>query len=103
MGNETDLTNDYYNDGTQIEGSPTYNKGVEDAVVPNNEKNNDNILDSGIDPPQTIFWKLKEWMEWVMKLNKFKLKEWTLKLKELNHKMKEWTKKPFLLKEKGVS
>ena len=51
MGNETDLTNDYYNDGTQIEGSPTYNKGVEDAVVPNDENNDEDSLASDIEPP----------------------------------------------------
>ena len=30
-----DLTNDYGNNGTQIDTSLTYNEGVEDAVVPN--------------------------------------------------------------------
>ena len=54
-------------------------------------------------PPQTIFWKLKEWEEWEMKVKIGKLKEWTLKLKEWTHTMKEWTKKSYLLKEKGIS
>ena len=31
-------------------------------------------------PPQTILWKLKEWIEWEMKLRKWKLKSCTLKL-----------------------
>ena len=34
-----DLTNDYDDDGTQIDASLTDNEGVEDAVVPNEEKN----------------------------------------------------------------
>ena len=49
-------------------------------------------------PPQTIFWNLKEWTEWEMKLNRGKLKEWTLKLKEWNQKMKYWKRKFYLLK-----
>ena len=47
-------------------------------------------------PPKTIFWKLKECTEWEIKLKKGKLKEWT-------QTIKEWTKKSYLLKEKGVS
>ena len=38
--------------------------------------------------PPTIFWKLKEWIEWSMKLNNVKLKEWTLKLKEWTQTIK---------------
>ena len=98
-----DLTNDYDDNGTQIDASLTDNKVVEDAVVPNDENNNDNSIASEIDPPQTIFRKLKEWTEWAMKLKKGKLKEWTLKLKEWTQTMKEWTKKSYLLREKGVA
>ena len=54
-------------------------------------------------PSQTIFWKLKEWVEWALKLNKEKLKEWTLKLKEWTHTMKECTTKSCLQIEKGVA
>ena len=60
----SDLTNDYDDDGTQIDAALTDNKLVEDAVVTNYKSNNDDSLDSEIDPPQTIFWKLKEWTEW---------------------------------------
>ena len=35
----SDLTNDYDDDGTQINASLTDNEGVEDAVVPNYENN----------------------------------------------------------------
>ena len=44
----SDLTNDYDYDGTKIEAELTENKGVGDAVVPNNEKNDDNSLASEI-------------------------------------------------------
>ena len=53
-------------------------------------------------PPQTIFWKLKEWTEWEMKLKKGKLKEWNTKPKEWTQTTKEWKKKYYLLKEKGI-
>ena len=56
----SDLTNDYDGDGTQIDAALRDNKGVEDAVVPNDENNDEGSLVSDIDPPQTIFWKLKE-------------------------------------------
>ena len=46
-----DLTNDYDNDGTQIDAYLTDNKGVEDAVVPNDEKKDEDSLASDIDPP----------------------------------------------------
>ena len=46
-----DLTNDYEGDGTQNDDALTDNKGVEDAFVPNDEKNNDDSLASDIDPP----------------------------------------------------
>ena len=49
-------------------------------------------------PTQTIFCKLNEWIEWVMKLNKGKLKEWTLKLKVWNQTMKECKIKSYLLR-----
>ena len=49
--NYSDLTNDYDDDGTQIDADLTDNKGVEDAVVPNDEKNNEDSLASDIDPP----------------------------------------------------
>ena len=55
----SDLTNDYGNDGTKIDASLTDNEGVEDAVMPNDKKNNDNRFASDIDTPHTIFWKLK--------------------------------------------
>ena len=99
----SDLTNDYDGNGTQIDADLTDNKGEEDAVVPNDENNDENILASEIDPPKKIFWKLKEWIEWAMKLKKGKLKEWDLKLKEWNQTMKEWTQKSYLLIEKGIS
>ena len=47
----SDLTNDYDNDGTKIGAAITDNKGVEDAVVPNDENNNEDSLASDIDPP----------------------------------------------------
>ena len=93
-----DITNYYDNDGTQIDSDLTDNEGVEDAVVPNDENNNEDSLSSDIDPPQTIFWKLKDWTEWAMKPKKGKLKEWTLKLNNWNQTMKEWTTKSYLLK-----
>ena len=62
---------------------------MEDEVVPNDENNYVNILASDIDLPQKQIWKMKEWTEWEMKLNKGKLKEWTLKLKEWTHTIKE--------------
>ena len=61
---------------------------MEYAVVPNDENNDKDSLDSDIDPPQTIFWKLKEWTEWAMKLKEGRLEEWTLKLKEWTQAMK---------------
>ena len=70
----SDITNDYDNNGTQIDASLTDNEGVEDAVVPNDENNDEDSLASDIDLPQNIFWKFKEWTEWEMKLNKGKLK-----------------------------
>ena len=61
-------------------------------------------LASDIDPPpKTIFWKLKEWIEWAMKLKKVKLKEWTLKLKEWNQTIKERNKNSYLLIEKVIA
>ena len=56
----TDLTNDYDDNGTQIDAALTDNKVVEDAVVPNDENKYDDSLASDIDH-KTIFWKLKEW------------------------------------------
>ena len=72
----SDLTNDYDNDGTQIDAALTDNGGVEDSVVPSDWNNNEESLASDIDspPPKTIFWELKGWTEWAMKLNKRKLK-----------------------------
>ena len=56
----SDLTNDYDDCGNQIDAALTDNKGVEDAVVPNDENNNEDSLDSCIDPPpKIIFWELK--------------------------------------------
>ena len=46
-----DLTNDYDYDGTQIDAALADNEGVEDAVVPNDEKNDEDSLASDIDPP----------------------------------------------------
>ena len=84
----SDLTNYHDTNGTQIDAALTDNKGVEDAVVPNDENNNDGSLALVIDPPKTIFWKLEKWIKWAMKLKKFYLKEWNLKLKEWDHTMK---------------
>ena len=47
----SDLTNDYDNDGTQIDAALTDNKGVEYAVVPNAENNDEDSLASYINPP----------------------------------------------------
>ena len=47
----SDLTNDPEDDGTQIDADLTDNEGVEDAVVPNDENNNEDSLDPDIDPP----------------------------------------------------
>ena len=47
----SDLTNDYDNDGNQIDAALTDNKVVEDAAVPNDEKNDGDSLASDIDPP----------------------------------------------------
>ena len=47
----SDLTNDYDYYGTQIDAALTDNNVVEDAVVPNDENNNDNSLAKNIDPP----------------------------------------------------
>ena len=46
----------------------------------------------------TILFKLKEWIEWAMKLKKVKFKEWNLKLKEWNQTMKEWTTNSYPLR-----
>ena len=43
-----DLTNDYDDDVTKIDAYLMENKGVGDAVVPNNENNDDNSLASEI-------------------------------------------------------
>ena len=45
------LTNDYDDDGTQIDAALTDNEGVEDAVVTNDENNDEDSLASDIDPP----------------------------------------------------
>ena len=45
------LTNDYDNDGTKIDSSLTDNEGVEDAVVPNNEKTMKTSLLHTLTPP----------------------------------------------------
>ena len=47
----SDITNYYYNDGTQIDAAVTDNKGVEDAVVPNDGNNDEDNLASDIAPP----------------------------------------------------
>ena len=59
----SDLTNDYDDDGTQIDAVLTDNKGVEDAVVLNYENNNEDRLASEIDPPLNNTLKMKEWTE----------------------------------------
>ena len=53
----SDITNDYDDDVTQIDAALTDNEGVEDAVVPNDENNDEDSLASDIDPPppQIIF------------------------------------------------
>ena len=95
----SDLTNDYDNYGTQIDAALADNEELEDAVVPNDKKNDEDSLASDITPPpQTIFWKLKEWAEWEMKPKKGNLKESTLKLKEWTQTMKEWRTNSYLLK-----
>ena len=74
----SNITNDYDNNGNQIDAALTHNKVVEDSVGPNDDNNDENSFASDIDPPplpQTIFCKLKEWTEWVMKPKKVKLKE----------------------------
>ena len=50
----SDLTNDYDDNGTQIDAALTDNKGVEGTVVQNDENNNEDRLASEIDPPKTI-------------------------------------------------
>ena len=47
----SDLTNYYYDNGTQIDAALTDNEVVGDEVVPNYEKNNEDSLASEIDPP----------------------------------------------------
>ena len=47
----TALKNDYDDNGTEIDAALMYNKGVEDSVVPNDEKNDEDSLASDIDPP----------------------------------------------------
>ena len=47
----SDLTNDYDDNGTQINAALKENKVVEDAVVPNDENNDEDSLASDIDPP----------------------------------------------------
>ena len=77
----SDLTHDYDDDGTQIEAALMDNEGVVYAFVPNDKKTMTTALIQTLTPHQTIFWKLKEGIEWAMKLKKGKLKEWNLKLK----------------------
>ena len=48
----SDLKNDYDEDGTQIDAALTDNEGLEDAVVPNDENNDEDSLSSDINPPQ---------------------------------------------------
>ena len=71
----SDIINDYDDYGTQIDAALIDNEGVEDAVVQNNENKNEDSLASYIDPPPKLFWKLKGWTEWVMKLKKGILKD----------------------------
>ena len=52
--NYSDLTNDYDDDGTQIDSALTDKEGVEDSVVPNDENNDDDSLASDIDPQNNI-------------------------------------------------
>ena len=47
----SDLTNDYDNDGTQIDAALTDNKGGEDSVVPDYENNDEDSLASETEPP----------------------------------------------------
>ena len=47
----SDLTNIYDDNGTQIDAAIRYKDGVEDAVVPNDENNDEDSLDSEIYPP----------------------------------------------------
>ena len=47
----SDLTNDYADDGTQIDASLTDNEIVDDTVVPNDESNYEDSLAIEIDPP----------------------------------------------------
>ena len=48
----SDITNDYDKDGTQIDAALTDIEGVEDSVVPNDENNDDDSLNSDIYTPR---------------------------------------------------
>ena len=48
----SDITDDYDDDVTKIDFALTDNEIVEDAFVPNYEKNDDDRLASDIEPPQ---------------------------------------------------
>ena len=50
----SDLTNDYDNNGTQIDAALLNNKGVKYAVVKSDENKNDDSLSSYIYHPKTI-------------------------------------------------
>ena len=45
------ITNDYDNDGTQIDDALKNNEVVEDTVVPNDKNNDEDSLDLDIEPP----------------------------------------------------
>ena len=55
----SDLTNDYDNNGTQIDDALMDNKVVEDAVMKNDEINDEDSLDSDINPPPNNFLELE--------------------------------------------
>ena len=55
----SDITNDYDDYGTQIDSDLTENEVAEDAVVPNDEKNNEYSLASDIDPPPKHILKIE--------------------------------------------
>ena len=48
----SDLTNDYDDNGTQIDASLMYNEGVEDAIVPNDETTMKTALLQTLTPPK---------------------------------------------------
>ena len=88
----SDLTNDYDIYGTQIDADLTYNEGLEDSVVPNDKKNDEEILDSDIDPPKNIM-ETEGVDRMGNETKERKIEGVGLKLKEWTQTMKEWKTK----------